>query len=354
MTPRNHQLDLLRGIAILLVLGHHYVYFKYWTQFGWVGVDLFFVLSGFLISGLLFKEWARHRHINVKRFLIRRGFKIYPGFYVLLMLTWIVLPADPDRPSFLVDAFFLQGYFTPVWEHGWSLAVEEHFYLLLPVLLLLLARRKGDDPFSPLPLLSAALFGLCLVMRISTAADAENFDRLLRPTHLRIDTLLGGVTLGYFYHFHRDRFLAASTWKTLVCGLLLLVPSLLVPMESPFITTVGYTFNALGFMCILIWSMNRSFLKASIIERIGVYSYSIYLWHQAVHLVADRFFPVHTFWMLCVYVLACILFGALMAHVVEFPLLTIRDRWFPAVRRPDQPAEGTDKLTIARDTAIGN
>ncbi len=339
MRPRNQQLDFLRGIAILLVLGHHYLYFKYWSQFGWAGVDLFFVLSGFLISGLLFKEWTGTGTLNVRRFLIRRGFKIYPGFYVLLLLTWIVLPADPLRPSYAIDAFFLQGYFDPVWEHGWSLAVEEHFYLLLPLLLVALSWRKSKDPFRPIPIISAALFGLCLALRISAAADAENFDRLLRPTHLRIDTLLGGVTLGYFYHFHRDKFVAAATWKTLCCGLILLVPAVLLPMESPFITTVGYTFNALGFMCILIWSMNRTFYRTWIIERIGIYSYSIYLWHQAVHLIVDRFLPVHTFWSLCVYLLTSVLLGALMGRLIELPFLALRDKWYPSERSPDQQTE---------------
>jgi len=76
MTPpshRNQSLDVLRCIAVLLVLGSHYPYFRLWGRLGWIGVDLFFVLGGFLISGMLFQEYNRTGSINFKRFLIRRG-----------------------------------------------------------------------------------------------------------------------------------------------------------------------------------------------------------------------------------------------------------------------------------------
>lgn len=97
---RNHQLDVLRGVAVLLVLGRHIQYppqlpepfqtlVGYWSRCGWVGVDLFFVLSGFLVSGLVFEEWKRTGGFAAGRFLIRRGFKIYPAFYLLWLLVFI-------------------------------------------------------------------------------------------------------------------------------------------------------------------------------------------------------------------------------------------------------------------------
>src|ERR1035441_4294981 len=91
-TRRNTNLDALRGIAILMVLGRHaglavdYLHatnpFTFYTmRIGWAGVDLFFVLSGFLISGLLFADYSQWGRIHLKRFYIRRGFKIWPAFY---------------------------------------------------------------------------------------------------------------------------------------------------------------------------------------------------------------------------------------------------------------------------------
>ena len=77
---RTQQIDALRAIAVLLVLGRHSDFFFLWTRAGWVGVDLFFVLSGFLISGLLYSEYKRTRGIKIVNFYARRGLKIYPAF----------------------------------------------------------------------------------------------------------------------------------------------------------------------------------------------------------------------------------------------------------------------------------
>ena len=79
-SQRNESLDVLRCVAVLLVVGYHMPYYRLWGRIGWIGVDLFFVLSGFLISGLLFREFRDTGSIDVKRFLIRRGLKIYPSF----------------------------------------------------------------------------------------------------------------------------------------------------------------------------------------------------------------------------------------------------------------------------------
>src|SRR5215472_7296705 len=83
-TQRNQSLDALRCIAVLLVVGFHLPYYRIWGTLGWIGVDLFFVLSGFLISGLLFPEYTTTGAIRLRRFLIRRGLKIYPAFYLLI------------------------------------------------------------------------------------------------------------------------------------------------------------------------------------------------------------------------------------------------------------------------------
>lgn len=135
-------LDVLRGLAVLLVLGRHgrempadlpagvRDFFSLWLQMGWVGVDLFFVLSGFLVSGLLMREHASYGRINALRFVVRRGFKIYPLFWCLITATALVRPVrDEPLPAgqLLAELFFVQNYFDGLWNHTWSLAVEEHF-----------------------------------------------------------------------------------------------------------------------------------------------------------------------------------------------------------------------------------
>lgn len=154
---RLHQLDLLRGVAIIFVLICHSsirgsdsgIFNKYvdaFMNFGWTGVDLFFVLSGFLVGGLLFKELKSYGKVHVGRFLIRRGLKIWPVYFAYLAYyvakglhrgwgiggTWGKL-----YPNF----FHIQDYVESAPAHTWSLAVEEHFYLALPILVWLLTER---------------------------------------------------------------------------------------------------------------------------------------------------------------------------------------------------------------------
>src|SRR5256885_12127849 len=119
-TRRNLQLDFLRGVAILLVILRHTVLFHVpgWeaslVQFGWAGVDLFFVLSGFLISGLLFSEYRQNGMIRFARFAVRRALKIYPAFYFLVLLTVLARIAlhtsDAVLRPLLHDIFFIQSY----------------------------------------------------------------------------------------------------------------------------------------------------------------------------------------------------------------------------------------------------
>lgn len=117
---------------------------SYFFYGGWAGVDLFFVLSGFLVGGLLFKEASSFGKIRFRRFLIRRAFKIYPAFYAMLSFTvvyrWLFVP-DFDAARTASEVFFLQNYYQPIWSHTWSLAVEEHFYIFLPLVFLACGRN---------------------------------------------------------------------------------------------------------------------------------------------------------------------------------------------------------------------
>jgi peptidoglycan/LPS O-acetylase OafA/YrhL len=160
---RNLGLDLLRFVAVFLVLGRHLhlppdasPILDSWKRGGWVGVDLFFVLSGFLVSSLLFKEQIRTGSVDMWRFLIRRGFKIYPAFWCMLRFTLTVQNMQgtpPNTQTLLGELLFLQNYLGGIWPHTWSLAVEEHFYLGIAALfttVLACQRHKNFDwiPFA--------------------------------------------------------------------------------------------------------------------------------------------------------------------------------------------------------------
>src|SRR5215212_8965764 len=159
---RSLPMDMLRGVAILLVLGRHYVvapenlglvqpFAATWTTIGWSGVDLFFVVSGFLVSGLIFAEYRQRQRVDIRRFVIRRGFKIWPPYlaYVGVLALWLAWQLRAGGLSAVwaelwPNVFHVQNYFHTPRLHTWSLAVEEHFYLTAAlVFFLVLGRRDG-------------------------------------------------------------------------------------------------------------------------------------------------------------------------------------------------------------------
>ena len=347
--PRSVALDVLRAVAILLVLGSHIVppldespmgaFVATWRQGGWVGVDLFFVLSGFLVSGLLFDEHAKTGTIDPLRFLIRRGWKIYPAFYVFVLVA-IRLDNAHTPKQLLSELFFLQSYIPGVWQHTWSLAVEEHFYLLLTVLLgcaVRFAKPGTTDPFKVMVPITIAVCVVELVARFSAATGAFDVHRNLYPTHLRIDSLLFGVLLAYITRkrLSADALKPYRAWLMLA-GVALLAPAFAWPLGGTrWMSTVGLTLFYLGSGLLLlgITTTAPSGRAARLLGAIGFYSYSIYLWHffavdVCFLLLADA--PIPYALRVTLYVLFAIGFGALMARVVEVPMLRLRERWFPS------------------------
>ena len=266
---RNKRLDVLRCVAILLVLFHHSAVLPSISQMGYVGVDMFFVLSSLLISGLLYREYQKRGAISFKRFFIRRGLKIYPAFYVMLLVTFIVqLTAGKlsGWGAYAREILFVQNYKPAIWLHCWSLGVEEHFYILLPILLLLLIRfsSNSSNPFRAIPRTFLVVAVMCFALRAATVhftPPASYYgDTIAMPTHLRIDELFFGVSLGYFYSFHRERVdnFMRPTPNRLLIGLatiVLLSTCFIFPGTSRFYVVFGPTFLYLGFGGLLLLSL---------------------------------------------------------------------------------------------------
>lgn len=357
---RLQAIDILRALALILVLGRHMIpcpaetssFFHkisiLWIRGGWIGVDLFFVLSGFLVSGLLFKEHRTFGDIERKNFLIRRGFKIYPPFWIMLIITNLIIVVfnNPVRwNELLSEALFIQNYRAGIWNHTWSLAVEEHFYIILLLTISLLAKKPSAKcPFRRIPTIFAVLAIACLSFRIATTSVFPFSSRThVFPTHLRIDSLFFGVLLSYFFHFHRDRFLAFS--KRYAAPMLgfssaaLLTP-FVVPLSSPFFTTIGFTmiYVASGALLCAILTLNLPERTLYfIVSKIGSHSYSIYLWHIPVSMMLVPFIMEKLslsnwfIWFTLYIVFSCVL-GVIITRCIEFPILAFRNRHFPARR----------------------
>jgi peptidoglycan/LPS O-acetylase OafA/YrhL len=317
-------------------------------RFGWTGVDLFFVLSGFLIGGLLFLEIQRTGHLEVKRFLIRRGFKIWPPYFFFLALViageaWqrgsLTAAARPLFPNLL----HLQNYLGSSEVHTWSLAVEEHFYVALPVLLLLLSRLGR---VSWVPTIIGVICVVCLGLRVMNAGRPYSLYTHYTPTHLRADSLFFGVLLAYLFHLRPSvlAFVPRYRGALLAGGVVLLLPMVALPVENPFVFTVGFTMVYLGYGCILIACVDSTTgllgrllagRPARVLGFIGFSSYSIYLWHLPITNVLRtiRLGGSHDSvnWIIgmIVYILLSTMVGVVAVKLVEQPALKTRDRWFP-------------------------
>lgn len=364
---RSKSLDLLRALAVLLVMGSHLqicpqsygflyplILRLHWG--GWTGVDLFFVLSGFLISGLLFKEHQRFGHISFKHFFIRRAFKIYPAYYIMLLITYVLFISKNPAVSLkalIPWAIFLQDYVPPAvkimdsyWIHTWSLAVEEQFYLFLPILLISLSRASAskNKPFRLIPVIAFVLSVICLSLRVLSFVYNGNSFRffLLRaPFHLRLDSLFFGVLVSYFYHYHPFRFreiVRRFKYLMLGMGIALFIPAFILTENIFLIPTAGYALLYLGSGLALSALVDHPLKTNPIVKAItalGYYSYSIYLWHLPVRVLCARLLwqPLlpHFNWGLyaIAYTLGSLVVGILMARLVETPMLKWRDRLYP-------------------------
>lgn len=361
--PRAIGLDILRLVAVVLVLGRHMPshpdtwpsfltsLFLVWQRGGWVGVDLFFVLSGFLVSGLLFAEYKSRGHFSIIRFYTRRAWKIYPSFLVLIAATVAVrLVASthslPPGRQLAAELLFLQSYLPGLWGHTWSLAVEEHFYLLLPLVLTVVLKmnRGSASPLRPVLPIVMCVAILALILRLLNWSNRPAYSHLTHAfaSHLRLDSLGAGVAVSYAYHFHASRFVdLLSPWRRhlLAAGVLLLTPAFAFTLETtPFIFTIGLTQFYVGSAMLMVGTLLSSVSRGPftlLLARLGADSYSIYLWHAPVLgwgvLLAERIWgtPLSFGVRAMIYGVGSIALGLAMAKIVERPALRLRDQWFP-------------------------
>lgn len=329
-------IDMLRGIAVLMVICRHWPPGSHLGNLGWLGVDLFFVISGFLISNLLFSELEKAGTIDLTRFFLRRGLKIYPLFFLLILVTWLVNyfgGYDPATRPYLHELLFIQNYFGGVYLHTWSLAVEEHFYIILLLCFAFFTKRR-----TMLPYLFALLVVLPLVFRAwrVMSGDANNHF----ATHTRIDSLFIGVLLCYGWRYHRDRFSISRTKKNfllIACSAYVLSYAFVMP-ESGYVQSIGFTLIALAFAGILSCALTtkgpgNAFSRP--LSFIGYYSYPVYLLHIPVKWILEYFGMeeqtgainiVYFF----IYAFLCVAAGVAFSEMIEQPILRWRDRKIPS------------------------
>ena len=359
-------LDLLRAIAIAWVMLYHVTSYgprlPRWVESGWMGVDLFFVLSGFLIGSQVLKPYTRGETPQWGQFFVRRALRVLPA-YLAVVTLYFAVPAVRESPAIqplwqfltFTQNIFPDYFRARAFSHAWSLCIEEHFYLLLPPVVWLMSKRPSAARVA-LAAIATLVAGMLLrawiwehdVAPFMHLKDGEGngflryIENIYNPTYTRLDALLAGVMLAVVRAF-RPRW-----WSWMMArGWWFVAPGLLGVFAATRLETPGYAgavlvFPLLGasFASLLVaaasphtW-MGRVRIPA--VAPLAAMAFSLYLTNKmAYHLVQTHlgaFLPEANLLRLGVYLAAALAAGALLYAAVERPALRLRQRFY---RRAD-------------------
>jgi peptidoglycan/LPS O-acetylase OafA/YrhL len=351
---RQPGLDLLRALAIVVVVIYHAGIMGFPLpgvahRFGWIGVDLFFVLSGYLIGGQLLTPIARGEGIKLGRFFARRALRILPAYLVILAIYFLLPPWREYPEMFPLWKFLLSVQNIGLrggtaFSHAWSLAVEDQFYLLLPLVLLLVIRSRRAAMIIPCAIVLGGLALRWFLARQNLGNGGVSYRGfqtwIYYATSTRLDPLVFGVVIAAVEKFRPhwwQRLLNLAPWLWLP-GLALIVSAFLIEVPEVITVTAAvwqFPLIALGMAALLVCSVSprlpfRRF-KIPGAAFIASIAYSAYLIQKLViHFVA-QFCSAHDIALtsavalvgvqICVYAAAIILFFA-----VERPFLQLRHR----------------------------
>jgi peptidoglycan/LPS O-acetylase OafA/YrhL len=355
---RQAGLDLLRALAIVVVVIYHAALFGFKLpgrvdRFGWIGVDLFFVLSGYLIGGQLLAPLARDQPINLGRFFARRALRIMPAYFVVLAV-YFSLPSwreysEMSQPlwKFLLSVQNIALHGGTAFSHAWSLAVEDQFYLALPFLLLFLFRRPRAAIIIPCLIVFGGLLLRTFLAWKNPSIDGGVSFRgfqawIYYPTWTRLDPLVFGVVLAAIEKFRPhwwQGLINRAPWLWLP-GLAAIIYGLYLGENDLTIVSCVWQFPliAVGMTALLVCAVSPRlpFRRIAIpgAAFIASIAYSAYLIQKLVIHAVEQFCSSHNIQPtsaitlvgveLCVYAAATLLF-----LLVERPFLQLRKRVAP-------------------------
>lgn len=352
-------LDLLRAIAIVWVMLFHSFLlgglgpdWSWLSRFGWMGVDLFFVLSGFLIGGQVLAPLARGAKLSFGDFYLRRAFRILPAYLAVLAL-YLMWPGFREAAgmepwwkflSFTMNLSIDYGRHS-AFSHAWSLCVEEHFYWLFPLLAVGLLKRPAMWKFVAL-CVAIVVGGIVLRAAIWTHGMQTDptmnrnwfVEDLYYPTWNRLDGLLCGVALAAWKTFRPQAWSAARRYANLSLAAGLLVMALAFWLFQDRVgllgNTLGWPVLSLGLGLLVFAGADRdSLIGRRTLPGVGwlaAISYSLYLMHKATYHVVQEHWGASLagtgVLAFAVYGGTAILAGAALHYAVERPFLRLRVR----------------------------
>ncbi len=345
-TPRIPSLDGVRALSIGLVLVGHT--FQKSTgsspsSFPWnvlgngsLGVEIFFLISGYLITRLLLTEFDQSHRISLSKFYVRRVFRIFPALYAYCAVLFLLVKVRLLHVSLgsFVSALTFTTNYSPYADaealaHIWSLSIEEQFYLLWPACLSLLLRLK-DRRFVVRCVIMLIL--LAPLLRVGTHVWGSDFlaSRLYVSLHTRMDALMFGCLIALLEGAKSfESFYAKYGRYSIVCAGAVLVVSPLMThaFGGRYVYLIGYTLEGVVFSLAILWlvrnpatTLGRMFNGPAVVH-VGVLSYSIYLWQQLF--ISTSLIPSK-----CVIasLLLTICFAQVSYRFVEKPFLRLRQR----------------------------
>ena len=355
-------LDLLRAIAIVWVMLYHgditgmMSIDSPFLDAGWMGVDLFFALSGFLIGGQLLRPYARGEPEHIGLFYARRLFRTLPPYLVVIAL-YFAWPDFREWPTIMpswqfltfTENLFIDFQAPRAFSHVWSLCVEEQFYLVTPLIVWVLMRKpalwKTVTLAAVIILGGVALRGYIWFHDLAPAKAAHNgeflplfMERIYYPTDTRLDGLLGGVLAAALRAFRPLWWDALMKWANVVLltGLAIVLAStwLFKDQRAFWPTLIGYPILSFGMATLVAAGASAN----SLIGRrrvpgaglIAGMAYSLYLTHKQVyHLIREHLgdpLAGHPLLALAVVVSSVFAAGGLLYVTFERPALILRDR----------------------------
>jgi peptidoglycan/LPS O-acetylase OafA/YrhL len=344
--------DGLRAIAILVVLASHFEFSRYAP--GGFGVTVFFFISGVLITRLLLAEQMEPDGIRVGAFYVRRFWRLLPPLILMIAVTgpaWVALGNSLSPHAALSALFYYRNYYqhydrllhghstSPHWEQLWSLSIEEHFYLVFPILICLFGRR--------IRLMLGTLAVLCvcpLVLRcIYCAIPIPLADHYCyHATETRLDAILSGCLLSLLAHY----FGSAGFWAAIRAPILLYLCSLgligAMLLREPFYdAAIKYSVQQV-LLFVIIYQLLftdahqwiKNVLENPLLKYLGRISYSLYLWHLACFVLITQAADSKSWRVKLVVVIVSLAVSMASYHCVERPLQALRKRAGNA-RQPD-------------------
>jgi len=341
-------LDGLRALSVAMVVVGHSLSQRGWPEWGWtalikatigndqLGVETFFVLSGLLITRLLMREVDSTSSHSLRRFYLRRAFRIFPAYYLFLSTILVLClrgAINVPRAELMGAAFYIWNYMPHAhnWfvAHTWSLCVEEQFYLLWPIALLLMGRQRALR-FVIWILIASPGF------RILTYLALPAFQPKLNVLfHTRIDAIAVGCVIALLPRTPQGEALLNVVYRPVVrAGAALMIfaviPVAKLMLGAKFFLSFGVSVQAVSVGILVAWianhptSMVSRRLDGSALRFIGVRSYGVYLWQQL--LVAT---PVGLLNSMPLTILVLLVVASASYSFLERPLLGLRDRLVP-------------------------